>query len=191
MKKAGILLGFVPLIVYGVLAGSSAAGVVTALGAATIVTVITGFSDLRKGRILGWATLLLFGTLLTAVGVLGMTGIIPVMGVLIYAALAAVTFGSILAGIPFTLQYARDMVDPTIRQNPVFVRVNVLMTGVWGGIFAINFTLSYLAFAAPHAAGWIASPLTYLVLIAGIIFTIWYPGYVQKRHASASGQGGR
>ncbi len=138
-----------------------------------------------------WATLLLFGTLLTAVGVLGMTGIIPVMGVLIYAALAAVTFGSILAGIPFTLQYARDMVDPTIRQNPVFVRVNVLMTGVWGGIFAINFTLSYLAFAAPHAAGWIASPLTYLVLIAGIIFTIWYPGYVQKRHASASGQGGR
>ena len=76
MKKAGILLGFVPLIVYGVLAGSSAAGVVTALGAATIVTVITGFSDLRKGRILGWATLLLFGTLLTAVGVLGMTGII-------------------------------------------------------------------------------------------------------------------
>ena len=59
------------------------------------------------------------------------------------------------------------------------------MTGVWGGIFAINFTLSSLAFMSPHAVGWIASPLTYLVLIAGIIFTIWYPGHEQKKHAPA------
>ncbi len=185
MKKAGILLGFIPLVVYGVLAGSSASSVVFALGAALVVTVIAGFSDLRKGRILTWATLLLFGTLLIAVGVLGMTRILPVMGMLIYAALAAVTFGSILADVPFTLQYARDMVDRMLWENPVFIRVNVLMTGVWGGIFVINFTLSSLAFMAPHAVGWIASPLTYLVLIAGIIFTIWYPGHEQKKHSPA------
>ena len=117
MKKAGILLGFIPLVVYGVLAGSSASSVVFALGAALVVTVIAGFSDLRKGRILTWATLLLFGTLLIAVGVLGMTGILPVMGMLIYAALAAVTFGSILADIPFTLQYAREMVDRALWEN--------------------------------------------------------------------------
>jgi hypothetical protein len=185
MKNAGILLGFVPLIVYGFLAGSSVSSVVVALGVATIVTVITGFSDLRKGRILTWATLVLFGSLLIAVGILGMTGILPVMGMLIYAALAAVTFGSILANIPFTLQYAREMVDRTLWENPVFIRVNVLMTGVWGGIFVINLVLSYLTFVAPHSLEWITSPLTYLVLIAGIIFTVWYPGQVQKKHSSA------
>ncbi|MGA2918014.1 hypothetical protein [Methanoregula sp.] len=190
MKNAGILLGFLPLIVYGVLAGSSASGVVFALGAALAVTVITGFSDLRKGRILTWATFLLFGALLIALGVLGMTGILPIMGMLIYAAFAAVTFGSILAKIPFTLQYAREMVDRTLWENPVFIRVNVLMTGVWGGIFVINLTLNYLTFAYPHTAGGIAPPLTYLVLIAGIIFTIWYPGHIQKKHAPASEQRG-
>ena len=189
-EKAGILSGFVPLIVYGILSGNTASSAVFALGAALVVTVIAGLSDLRKGRILSWAALLLFGTLLIAVGVLGMTGIIPVIGILIYAALAAVTFGSILAHIPFTLQYAREMVDRTLWENPVFIRVNVLMTGVWGAIFAINLIVSYLTLIAPHAVGWIASPITYLILIAGIVFTIWYPGHVQKRHASASAPSG-
>lgn len=107
---------------------------------------------------------------------------------LIYAALAAVTFGSILAKIPFTLQYARGMVDRTLWEKPGFIRVNILMTGVWGGVFVINLLLSYLTFAFPHSVGWIPSPLTYLVLIAGIIFTVWYPGYVQKKYSSASGK---
>jgi amino acid transporter len=112
------------------------------------------------------------------------------MGMLIYAALAAVTFGSILAKTPFTLQYAREMVDEKLWENPFFIRVNVLMTGVWGVVFVINLALSYLAFVYPYSAGWITSPLTYLVLIAGIIFTIWYPGYIQKKHTNVSGQGG-
>jgi hypothetical protein len=186
MKNAGILPGFAPLIVYGVLAGSSVPGVVFALGAALVVTVVVGFADLRKGRILTWATLLMFGILLFALGVVGVTGILPFMGMLIYAALAAVSFGSILAKIPFTLQYAREMVDRALWENPVFIRVNVLMTGVWSGLFAINLTLSYLTFAHPQTPGGITSSLTYLVLIAGIIFTIWYPGHVQKKHAHAS-----
>jgi hypothetical protein len=186
MKNAGILLGFVPLIVYGILAGTSPASVILALGTALVVTVITGFSDLRKGRILSWATLMLFGSLYTAVGLLGMTWILPGMGILIYAALAAVTFGSILAKTPFTLQYAREMVDQKLWENPVFIRVNVLMTGVWGGIFAVNLILSYLTFASPQAVGWIASPLTYLVLIAGIVFTIWYPRHLMRHRSPAS-----
>ncbi|WP_292423714.1 hypothetical protein [Methanoregula sp.] len=191
MKSVNILQGFLPLIVYGLLAGSSVASVMVALGAALIITVIIGFSDLRKGMILTWANLALFCSLLIAVGVLGMTGLLPVMGMLIYAALAAVTFGSILVKIPFTLQYARDMVDRTLWEKPAFIRVNVLMTGVWGGIFVINFILDYLAFAYPHSAGGITPPLTYLVLLAGIIFTIWYPGHIKRKYFFPSGQSGR
>jgi hypothetical protein len=186
-EKAGILIGFLPLIVYGLLAESP----VIALAAATVVTVIAGWYDLRNGIILAWANLVLFGSLLFAVGFLGMTGLLPVMGMLIYAALAAITFGSIAIRKPFTLQYARGMVDRSLWENPFFIRVNVLMTGVWGGVFAINLALSYLTFAAPHTYGRIASPLTYGVLIAGIVFTIWYPRYIQAKRASGSGPGCR
>ena len=163
-EKAGILLGFIPLIVYGILAGDSASSVVTALGAATMVTIAAGLPDLRKGMILTWASLALFGGAFITAGVLDLTGIIPWMGIVIYAVLAAVAFGSMLVKIPFTLQYARGMVDRSLWEKPGFIQVNFLMTGVWGCVFGINLCL-----------------LTYLVLIAGIVFTIWYPGYVKKK----------
>jgi hypothetical protein len=182
MRSAGVLIGFVPLIVYGVLAGNSVMSVIIALGAATVTTIVVGFTDLRKRRILTWSNLMLFGSLLLAVGVLGMTGLLPLMGMLIYTTLAAVTFGSILAGTPFTLQYAREMVDRSLWKNPVFIRVNVLMTGVWGSIFVINLMLNYLMLVNPELQGGVASMLTYIVLVAGIVFTIWYPGYLQKNN---------
>jgi len=190
-EKAGILLGFIPLIIYGILAGSSVSSVITALGAATIVTVLAGFRDLRKGMILIWTTLVLFGGAFIAVGVLNMISIIPWMGVLIYATLSAITFGSILAKIPFTLQYAREMVDRQLWENPVFIRVNLLMTSFWGGVFVINLLLNYFMLVMPEPQGRIAQLLTYIVLVAGIIFTLWYPKHLQKQPSSASGQSGK
>ena len=145
----GILFGFVPLIVYGLLAGPSVQSKILALGAATLVTVVVSFGDLKKGRILTWANLVLFGGLLIATVGFSLTGILSWSGVLIYMVLAAVAFGSILAGVPFTLQYAREMVDPSRHENPVFLRVNILMTGIWGGIYVVNALLDYLALVFP------------------------------------------
>jgi hypothetical protein len=184
--RAGILLGFIPLIVYGILAGPSVQSKVVALGAATLVTLVAGFGDLRKGRILTWASLVLFGSLLIVTGVFSLTGILSWSGILIYGVLAAVTSGSIMAGVPFTLQYAREMVDPANHENPVFLRVNILMTGVWGGIFAINALMDYLALVLPGPVGQTASLITYCTLAAGIVFTIWYPVHVGKKYAHAS-----
>lgn len=181
-QKAGLILGFVPLIVYGLLAGTSAGSVDLALGAAAAVTVIAGYADLRRGMILMWATLLLFGSLFIAVAILGIAGIIPWIGVITYTVLAAAAFGSILAKMPFTLQYAREMVDRSLWEKPEFIRVNVLMTGVWGGVFAICLVISYALTVVPVPAGTPASLLTYLALAAGIAFTLWYPGHVRRKY---------
>ena len=183
MKRPGLLLGFAPLIVYGILAGSSVPSVTLALGASAATTILVGHPDLRKGMILPWTSLCLFGSALFAIGVLGMSWIIPSMGILIYATLAAVTFGSIAAGIPFTLQYARDMVDPRIQGHPLFLRTNLLMTGVWGGAFSLNLILCLVALAVPGFWGRVVQSLTYAVLLAGIAFTLWFPERVRREHA--------
>jgi hypothetical protein len=185
-SRVGILFGFVPLIVYGLLSGPSVQSKILAMSAATLVTVVVGFGDLKKGRILSWANIVLFGGLLIATVGFSLTGILSWNGVLIYGVLAAVAFGSILAGIPFTLQYAREMVDPAHHKNPVFLRVNILMTGVWGGIFAVNALLDYFALVFPGPAGETAALITYGTLAAGIVFTLWYPVYIKKKYTRTS-----
>jgi len=181
MKKGGLLPGFIPLITYGTFVAIS--GVTIALAAATVAAIVIGWTDLQKGMILSWANLVLFGSMLVAIGILDMTWIIPYMGILIYAALASVTFGSILLKKAFTLQYARGMVDKALWDNPLFIRVNVFMTGIWGGIFSINAGLNAIALIAPGPAGHIFQVLTYFVLVSGIIFTMWYPGHIRKKYA--------
>jgi len=55
------------------------------------------------------------------------------------------------------------------------------MTCVWGCVFAANLLLDYLALALAGPAAQAASLLTYGVLAAGIVFTLWYPGYIRKK----------
>lgn len=185
MKKIGILLGFLPLVVYGILAGIFVSSVIIALAAATAVTLIFGWADLKKRMILTWANLVLFGGVFVAVGILGMTRIIPYMDVLIYTTLTIVTSASLLAGKPFTLQYARETVDKALWENPGFIRVNILITSVWVGVFLLNLGLTAIVLLNPGFIGRIAQLLTYAVLMAGIIFTLWYPDYVRKKYTIA------
>lgn len=189
-RNIGIITGFAPLVVYGVLAGASVPSVVVALAAAMIATVLACWSDLRKRMILAWTSLLLFAGLFAAVAVLGMTAVIPWMGVLIYATLAAVTFGSIACGTPFTLQYAREMVDAVIHEKPGFIRANVVMTGMWGAVFAADFFLLCLARVMPAPAGQAAALLTYALLAAGIAVTLWYPEHLMGKNSPLPLQGG-
>ena len=86
---------FSALVVYGILAGIFGSSVIVALATATAVTLIIGWADLKKRMILSWANLVVFGSVFMAVGILGMTGIIPYMDVLIYTTLTIVTSGSL------------------------------------------------------------------------------------------------
>lgn len=181
MKGSGLILGFIPLVVYGVLAGNSVSSVSIALAAAIAASVVVGWADLRKGMMMAWANVVMFGFALIAIGVLGIVWIVPYMGILIYAALAAFTFGSILIGMPFTLQYARGMVDRTLWEKPGFIRVNVMITGIWGGVFLVNLCLSGIVVIVPGLIGRMAQVSTYAVLAAGVVFTLWYPDHVRKK----------
>jgi len=117
MKKGGVVLGFAPMIIYGVLVGNSVFSVIIALVAATATLLIISWTDLRKRMMMAWVNAVIFGSALIAIGVLGIVWIVPYLGILIYATLASFTIGSILTGRPFTLQYAREMVDPSYWEN--------------------------------------------------------------------------
>ena len=180
MKGAGILWGFVPLVAYAVLSGGSPGQTELALLAALIAAVAAGWHDFRKGRIMAWANLAIFGLPLAALGLLSQAWIISWMNVFVFAGLATVAFGSLLARRPFTLPYAREMVPPEVQAHPGFLAVNRLMTGVWGAVFAAGLALSAVSAAGPPGDRGVLQVLTYAVLAAGIAFTLWYPSHVRK-----------
>jgi uncharacterized membrane protein len=190
MKGPGILWGFAPLIVYAIFAGGTVEQTKLALLAALVAAVVAGYYDLQKGMVMAWANLAIFGLPLVALGLFGQVWIISWMNVLVYAGLAAVAFGSVLARRPFTLQYAREMVPREIQEHPEFLRVNRFMTGVWGTVFAINLGLSALAGMGPPGYKDSLVLLTFIVLAAGIAFTLWYPSHVRKRKGVAGDRDG-
>ena len=136
---------------------------------------------------MAWANLVIFGLPLDALGLSGQVWIITWMNVLVYAGLAVVAFGSVLARRPFTRQYAREMVPHEIQEHPGFLSANRFITGVWGTVFAINLGLSALAVTGPPGYKGPLVLLTFLVLVAGIIFTLWYPSHVRKNQGAGKG----
>ena len=180
-----MLIGFLPLMVYGILSGTTLASQEIALLAACIVSVLVGYRTLKRGFYLDWANLLMFAGALFCIAVLDMTAIAEYMGMIIYLVLALVAFGSILAGVPFTVQYAREMVDESRWDHPVFKSVNVFMTGVWGSLFVINLVLVVYAKYGSGFAARVAGMAVYAVLVLGIAFTVLYPEYIRKKQLAS------
>jgi hypothetical protein len=186
MKNLGVLAGFLPLLVYGILSGATLESQEIALLAACIVSLVVGYKTLKRGFYLDWANFLMFTGALLGIAVLHIAVIADYMTIIIYLVLSLVAFGSLIAGVPFTLQYARDMVDQSRWDHPVFKSVNVFMTGVWGSLFLLNLALvTYAKFGAGFAAQ-VAGMAIYGVLAIGLAFTILYPEYLRKKQQAQS-----
>ncbi|MFE3607418.1 hypothetical protein [Streptomyces goshikiensis] len=98
-------------------------------------------------------------------------------------ALMAIAFGSMALHKPFTLQYARERVDPALWYSPAFLRTNYMITGVWGLAFlvaAIAGAFGDLVLHNPNNiwTGWI---IQVLAIVAALRFTAWYPEVVRAR----------
>ena len=77
------------------------------------------------------------------------------MSLLVNVTLTAIAWGSLLAGTPFTIQYAREQVAPEFWSSPLFVRINQYITGIWG----LAFFLSALVSLYREVSGLIFVPL--------------------------------
>jgi len=186
MKSVGILIGFLPIILYGILSGPTTESVEIALVTALAAGIAFGFSDLRNGFLIAWINLVFFLIALVLIAFLGMTALIPFLWVLLYATFTVMAFASVMVRSPFTLQYARKMVEPALWDNPVFIGVNNFMTGVWGCLFGINFVLSLISLNTTS----LRAPLqftTYMVLFGGVAFSVLYPAYLRKKRTAHAG----
>lgn len=99
--------------------------------------------------------------------------------------LAVTAWTTLAVKRPFTLGIARRQTPPELWDNPVFLRVNVVLTAVW----AAAFTITAGVLAAVSAAG-LGSAVSIPVQVAGFVlpalFTARYPDRVRARMAATA-----
>lgn len=110
----------------------------------------------------------------------------PVLNSLVLAGMA---WGTLLAGSPFTYQYAREDWPRELWDNPLFVLTNQIITGAWGAIFLVNSGLGALSLLQPHLNILLNAVIANILVGLGIAFSSlfpnWFPNFALQRTIDA------
>lgn len=185
MQKAAIFLGFVPWIVFSVVAGPSTW--MWAALAALVCTLVLSVPDWRRSRsisVLDAAALVFFAVLVVLALVLDRAALAPIEDraqLLSSVVIAVVALGSLAVGRPFTEFYAKRETPREYWDSPTFRQINRVLTGLWGGVFVVNALCdAAVGFwgASPDVFNWV---VPVVAVVVAVKITGWYPEHVKAR----------
>jgi len=85
---------------------------------------------------------------------------------------------------PFTLQYAREMVNAETAGLPDFVAANYVITWAWVGAFLLMIAANALLIYVPGLPLWSGIAIVFAARNTAVYFTRWYPDHRRARHAA-------
>lgn len=176
----GMILAFLPWIIFGLLSHHH---ILLALGFSFVASAMQVALHWRKPKILEVVTFGFFAFALVALFVFHWQALARHMGLAVHLILASVAWGSLAAGQPFTLQYAREEVPEQFWSSPSFLRTNQWITAVWGVDFLCQAAImEYQASYGGVLPSILGSTLTGLTLA----FTLWFPRFRRRQAAQAA-----
>ncbi|MEU8502444.1 hypothetical protein ACIP46_39705 [Streptomyces lavendulae] len=192
------VVGMAPWIIFSLLVGPGRFEIAVGIALASAVALVVLGRVVHRGS--SWKLLevadVVFFAAMAVVGALASAGTLRWLetyaGEVANLTLTVIAFGSMAVGMPFTLQYAREQVDPSLWHSPAFLRTNYVITGVWGLAFlvaALAGAYGDLVLHNPNNiwTGWI---IQILAIVAALRFTVWYPGVVRARARGEAAPGG-
>ena len=179
-----LMLSFAPWLSFLIIARDTLLRVEIGLSVALALTVVMGVLRLNRGIIL-WVSLTFFAAATVSVIVLNDAWTLQYLGVLANGALALAAWLTVALGKPFTLDYAKDQVDPSLWNEPHFIRTNVLMTVLWASAFTVSAVLAFGKLEQAVLSELAYDLVSYAILIAAAIFTVLYPEHVHRMRAAA------
>ncbi|GGW18312.1 hypothetical protein GCM10018980_47110 [Streptomyces capoamus] len=187
VRTGGVFLSFAPWIIFGVVAGPSTWEY--AALAALIASIALSGKDMVRGRlrVLDMTGIVFFAVLCVLALALGRGQLVWVetyAQVISNGLVAVVALGSLFAD-PFTAQYAREQTRREVWDSPVFLRINRVLTAVWGLAFALMTVSTWLAVRHPAQDDWFNWVVPVALLVAAVRFTEWYPESYKARAARA------
>jgi hypothetical protein len=105
------------------------------------------------------------------------------------AGMLAISLMSLAIRRPFTLQYAREMVDAEMAQTPGFIRANYIITSAWSGAFLLMVFANVLMLYLPGLPLWSGLLVAFAARNSAVYFSRWYPRYRRTKHGQIPAPG--
>jgi hypothetical protein len=171
-----IFLILVPFATFTALMLLTSATVSLFAGAAVAAATIA--YDLARGgslKMLAAGSLILFIALGCYIAFVDSTWSSPAVRLAVDSGVLAIALTSIAIRFPFTLQYAREVVDAETTQLPGFMRANYIITWAWTAAFLLMLVANILTIYQPGLPLWVGLAIAFAARNSAAYFTKWYP----------------
>jgi len=85
---------------------------------------------------------------------------------------------------PFTLQYAREVVDAETLALPGFLKANYIMTWAWTACMVLMMAGNILMIYLPGLPIWAGIAIAFAARNSTVYFTKWYPEYRKAKYGT-------
>jgi hypothetical protein len=161
--------------------------VVSLFAAAAVCLAVIAF-DMVRGRsikILSVGSVIVFAAVGGCVALVDPDMSISAVKFAVDAGIFLVSLLSIVLRHPFTLQYAREVVDAQTALLPGFVRANYLITWAWTGAALLMMIGNIALLYVPGLPLWSGLLVTFAARNSAVYFTKWYPQYRKAKYGAA------
>jgi hypothetical protein len=159
---------------------------VTLFASAAIGMMVMAHDALRGRSIkmLGAGSVMLFAALGAYITLIHNSLSSSAVKLAVDAGVLAISLASLVSRKPFTLQYAREMVDAETAQLAGFLRANYIITWAWTGAFLLMMIANVLMIYVPGLPLWSGIAIAFAARNSAVYFTRWYPGYRKAKYAA-------
>jgi len=170
-----IVLILAPYGVYAALMTVVPATLSLAVGAALCLAVMAMDWILgRSIKILGFGSAIVFAVVAIYLSVIDPTMSASAVRLAVDCGIFALSLGSMLLRVPFTLQYALEQVPAETAAMPGFLRANYVITGAWTLATLLMIVGNLMTLYVPGLPYWTGLAIAFAARNSALYFTRWY-----------------
>jgi hypothetical protein len=140
----------------------------------------------RAIKMLGVGSAMLFAAVGLYITLVDSSLSTPAIKLAVDAGVFAISLVSLAIRRPFTLQYAREMVDAETANLPGFLKANYIITLVWTLAFLMMMIANVLMVYVPNLPLWSGLVIAFAARNSAAYFTQWYPQYRKAKYGPVS-----
>jgi hypothetical protein len=158
---------------------------VSLFAAAALCLAILAWDKLhgRSVKLLGAGSAVIFAALGVYLALTEAPPSVSAVKLAVDTGVLAIALVSLAAGRPFTVQYAREMVDAETARLPGFMAANYVITWAWVLAFLLMIAANALLIYVPGLPLWPGIAIAFAARNTAVYFSRWYPQYRKARVA--------